>query len=68
MNHSDDTERAILDDVEVDSESEYDGRTPLDKTIDKIGMGLCTPTSCRELTLISNRKLSMDTAVIVRVR
>lgn len=35
-----------VDDVEVADEfvedSEYDGRTPLDKTIDRIGMGACS--------------------------
>jgi hypothetical protein len=38
MNYYDDAEQG-MDDVEVDSEPEYDGRTPLDKTIDRIGMG-----------------------------
>ena len=36
MHHTDDVESA--DDF-VDSDLEYDGRTPLDKTIDRIGMG-----------------------------
>ena len=35
-----------MDDVEVADEfmddSEYDDRTPLDKTIDRIGMGTCS--------------------------
>jgi hypothetical protein len=34
-----------VDDIQVTDEfvedSEYDGRTPLDKTIDRIGMGPC---------------------------
>jgi len=69
MNYEDDAEQG-MDDVEVDSDSEagYDGRTPLDKTIDRIGMGaLCFRTSC-VLTLTSTRELSVDTAVLVRIR
>lgn len=69
MNYEDDAEQG-MDDVEVDSESEagYDGRTPLDKTIDRIGMGaLYFRTSC-VLALTSTRELSVDTAVLVRIR
>lgn len=47
MNYEDDAEQG-MDDVEVDSESEagYDGRTPLDKTIDRIGMGTLSHFLC----------------------
>jgi hypothetical protein len=38
MDYFDDAEQG-MDDVEADSEVDYDGRTPLDKTIDRIGMG-----------------------------
>lgn len=38
MTYFEDTEQG-MDGVEVDSDAEYDKRTPLDKTIDRIGMG-----------------------------
>lgn len=38
MTYFEDTEQG-MDDVEVDLDAEYDKRTPLDKTIDRIGMG-----------------------------
>lgn len=38
MTYFEDTEQG-MDDVEVDLGAEYDKRTPLDKTIDRIGMG-----------------------------
>lgn len=38
MSYFQDTEQG-MDDVEVDLDAEYDTRTPLDKTIDRIGMG-----------------------------
>lgn len=38
MTYFDDTEQG-MDDVEADLGAEYDKRTPLDKTIDRIGMG-----------------------------
>lgn len=66
MDYSDDAEHGI-DNLEADSETEYDGRTPLDKTIDKIGMGTYFLSSC-VLQLMSTRELSMDTPVIVRIR
>jgi hypothetical protein len=66
MTYFEDTEQG-MDDVEVDLDAEYDKRTPLDKTIDRIGMG----ASCSRvfhMVLMSNRELSMDAAVIMWIR
>lgn len=38
MSYFEDTEQG-MDDLEMDLDAEYDKRTPLDKTIDRIGMG-----------------------------
>lgn len=62
-----------VDDVEVADDfaddSEYDGRTPLDKTIDRIGMGasLCLPYfSCSPSS--RPRELPVDTLVAMWFR
>lgn len=42
VDDSDDLEQQdMIDDEEFDNMMEHDGRTPLDKTIDRIGMGMC---------------------------
>lgn len=55
----------------------YDGRTPLDRTIDKIGMGGCTLSltgRVHQLAIIHlrgphmHRQLSVDSTVPMRVR
>jgi hypothetical protein len=58
-------------DIDVEMGDMLDGRTPLDRTIDKIGMGACA-VLCRrterELTEFVRRQLSVDTSVVVWVR
>ena len=59
-----DAERATTFQGTILEEMQYDGRTPLDKTIDRIGMGtssfslLYTPTDARP-----SRELSMETVI-----
>lgn len=67
MSYFEDTEQG-MDDVEVDSGAEYDKRTPLDKTIDRIGMGASCSYFPDTMVLTSSRELSMDVAIIMRIR
>lgn len=67
MTYFEDTEQG-MDDVEVDLGAEYDKRTPLDKTIDRIGMGASCSCISDTMALTTSRELSMDAAVIMRIR
>ena len=64
------------DDLEQSNDFDDDGRTPLDKTIDRIGMGACliTSTDHRAVTnaglstrLGAYRQLSMDSSFALRI-
>lgn len=69
--YDEDGEDVDIEGLGFEASDDLDGRTPLDRTIDRIGMGAWTCTSCSPLSPIDpfhSRELPMDALMSLWIR